>query len=98
VNKRVNLLSIVTLFIIAAEHFTLGKFLKRHELARRAIGIATILSMARALVPFEHWFSVFSLFVAAGVGLIGSVIVENAIQERTRIKNLKRQYHADQTP
>jgi len=95
VNKRVNLLSIVTLFIIAAEHFTLGKFLKRHELARRAIGIATILSMGRVVLPFQEWFSIFSLFVAAGVGLIGSIVVENAITERTRIAALKRQYHAD---
>ena len=91
-NKRVNLLSVATLIIVAVEHFTLGKFLKRHELTRRAIGVATVLSIARGVVPFEHWFNVFSLFVAAGVGLIGSIVVENAITERARITALKGQF------
>jgi len=90
-NKTVNL-SFATLVLIIIEHFTFGRLLKRNELARRALGIATVLSMARALSPLNQWLSFFSLFLAAGTGLVASVVLENAIKEKRQISELKQQF------
>jgi len=65
-----------------AEHYTFGRWWKRNELARRTLGIATIMLLAlpfvlSGVIDFATWLIILFGFAAAGAFKTGLAIMEN---------------------
>ena len=92
---------ILTLGVITAEHFTFGRWWKHNEMARRTMGIITVLGL---LAPFVFFFDVLDVktftivclgFLVAGGTKLFFVQVEKENQRQKRI-DLERMVDSDE--
>ncbi|MCA9935969.1 MAG: hypothetical protein H6662_15735 [Ardenticatenaceae bacterium] len=84
----------VTAVVITIQHYTIGRWWQHNELARRTLGIATVLLISLALVAtgairWQSWLIIAVLFGTAGATLAALVITEHELQQRKRTNNLR---------
>ncbi len=78
--------------VVSIEHFTIGRWLKHNELARRGIGIATVLGIAAPFVFFTEWLDpttylvICGGFLCAGGAKLFFVALEHEQQRQKRIE------------
>lgn len=78
---------------LAAEHFTLGQWLKDNELARRVIGIGTTLLLIPFTIPYDlaTLVTAFLGFTAGGLTLAVIASQEERMAQQQRAAKIKRE-------
>lgn len=78
--------------VISVEHFTVGRWLKHNELARRGIGIVTVLGLAAPFVFFADLMDITTFLIICGGFLVAAgcklffVAIEHEQQRQKRIE------------
>lgn len=84
----------LTAAAVVVEHYTIGRRWRRNELARRTVGIATIMLLAlvfvaRGTVEWESWLAIMAAFGAAGAVKAALVITASELARDGRIRRLR---------
>lgn len=85
------LLVVVTAVIIVIQHFTIGRWWKGNELARRTVGLATVLLITATFIPLglvqpETWFVFVLVIGTSGATLSALVIHENEMKRKEQAR------------
>lgn len=92
-------LLVITVPVFVGLSATFGRWWRHDEMARKALGVATVLVLAAigipfGLIPWYSWLFVFGLFGMAGGTNYVTTVHKRQVQEAAKAENLARQLRA----